>query len=105
MSKNALRKKFGWLLLFTAGILALTVGSCEYRRRSFAHGFEKIQIGDSRQKVVDSMGKPSDGDVETCKPTDDCKDRFLYYSFMARWIVYFDSNDRVSFRVYNGGSF
>ena len=51
------------------------------------------------------MGKPWDGDVEQCNYRQDCKDRYLYYSFIERWIIEFDRNDLVIGSTYNGGSY
>lgn len=105
MSQKLIVKIVLGFLLGIVGILVFSIGSCEYKRRSMEHAFDKIEVGDTRQAVLELMGEPAAGDVETCKPSEDCRDRYLYYSFMNRWIVYFDKNDRVNFRVHNAGSF
>lgn len=105
MSKTIVRRVGFGLLVGIVGAVTILIGRCEYRSRSFDVAFEKIQIGDTRQAVLELMGEPAAGDIETCKPSEDCSDRYLYYSLMNRWIVYFDKSDRVNFRVHNAGSF
>lgn len=94
-----------WLLAGVVGLSIVSVGSCEYRQRAFSNAFDRIKEGDSRTFVHESLGEPNERDVEICRPEQACKNRYLYYSFMRRWIVEFDHSDRVSFRVYHEGSF
>ncbi|HMJ09233.1 MAG TPA: hypothetical protein VK468_09520 [Pyrinomonadaceae bacterium] len=65
----------------------LVIGTCEYRARSLANGFNKIQVGDSRETVFELMGKPETRDIEQCKYQQDCKNSYFYLSFMERLII------------------
>jgi hypothetical protein len=81
----------------------LIIGRCEYRSQSFARGFNAINVGDSRQTVVELMSKQDPGEVVKCLPEDRCKYTYLYYTFMQRWMVDFDENDRVVSKVHHEG--
>ena len=85
------------LLLVPAGL----IGACEFRR-SLQAGYDEVQVGDPRQRVIELMGPPST--VEPCFQTPNCTNLF-YYALFERWIIYLDSNDKVSDKVNNKGSF
>src|ERR1044072_9812109 len=71
------------------------------RMRRFEAGFARIQVGDTKQHVIEQLGQP--GEISACfHPKKDenelekkCADQFWYYSFLERWGVSFDSNGRV----------
>jgi len=97
------------LALYVAIIVALLpvviMGRCEYQSRSFANGFNAIKVGDSRETVFELMGGREPGGVEQCRPGESCKYSYIYYTFMQRWMVDFDENDRVAFKIYHEGSY
>src|SRR6476661_2462539 len=83
----------------------LIIGRCEYRSRSFANGVNSIKVGNSRQAVFELMNNQEPDDVEQCRPEGECKYTYLYYTFMQRWMIDFDKNDRVVFKVHHEGSY
>jgi hypothetical protein len=94
------------LLLSVLASIILPIGFIsgrEYRRRTLDAGFNSIKNGDSRVKVIEVMGTPDQ--EETCRYNEDCKYRYLYYSFMERWGVEFDNNYLVLGSFKNEGSF
>jgi len=64
--------------------------------------YEKLQIGDSQQLVLQTLGQPDR--IEQCRKSgeksDPCKDEYWYYSFMERWIVYLDKDGNVIYKSY-----
>src|SRR5690348_15505420 len=89
-------KTIGIVLFVILTLLCLPVGfigACEYRAKTLKSGFDKVQKGDSRQTVIEIMGKPDE--TASCSWNVDCKDEYDYYSFMQRWMIYFDNEDEV----------
>jgi hypothetical protein len=76
------------------------------RQQRFKAGFERIQIGDTKEQVISQLGQPAE--VSPCFHYRDetelgrkCAEDFWYYSLMERWSVSFDANGRVIFTNYS----
>lgn len=73
------------------------------RRNIFIEGYEKLQPGDSKQLVVDSLGQPAEiaqcGDSGKLKYP--CREEYWYYSFMERWVIFLDKDGSVLGKAYN----
>ena len=76
------------------------------RLQRFKVGFERVQVGDTKEQVINQLGQPAE--ISPCfHPRDEtelsrkCAEDFWYYSFMERWRVSFDANGRVIYTNYN----
>jgi hypothetical protein len=76
------------------------------RLQRFKAGFERVQVGDTKEQVINQLGQPAE--ISPCfHPHDEtelsrkCAEDFWYYSFMERWGVSFDANGRVIYTNYN----
>ena len=90
---------FALLTLIVIGYAASLV----YHERSRVSRYERLSRGISKPDVLNSFGQPDE--IRVCDSSSDCKDYFIYLSFMERWGVVFDNEDRVIDKFYNGGSF
>jgi hypothetical protein len=89
-------------LLVSTGFLA----GWYVRLQRFKAGFERIQVGDTKEQVINQLGQP--GEVSACFHTREesalersCAEEFWYYSFMERWGISFDANGKVISSTYN----
>ena len=86
-------------------LLAVVTGSYYIRRTRLLTTFTKIQIGDSKQNVVQLLGNPTE--VATCRdpnpPVDSqkCVETYWYYSFIERWGYAFNADGKVIDKIYN----
>ena len=76
------------------------------RLQRFKAGFERIQVGDTKEQVINQLGQPAE--VSPCfHPRDEtelsrkCAEDFWYYSFMERWGVSFDADGKVIYTNYS----
>jgi len=87
-------------------VFGLVVFIHEQKRGAIAIGFENLDIGDSRAKVLESLGQPDEIEVCVDRKAEDplnkaCVEQFWYKRFIERWGVSFDSNGRVIHKSYN----
>ena len=75
------------------------------RRNTFISSYRKLQPGDSKKLVVDSLGQPAE--IARCgdsQATDElnfrCREGYWYYSVMERWIIYLDQDGKVIGKSY-----
>jgi len=102
--RNQLMKRIAACIV--ALIILIPIGFAArfvYRERALADQYERLKRGTSKQDVLESFGQPNE--VKGCNPNPNCKDYFMYISFMERWGVVFDNEDRVVDKFYNAGSF
>lgn len=100
---NKLTRTIAVLIILSPVILCFGFcGEWQLKRSSLQAAYDSIQIGDTRQKVLETMGSPSE--AEPCFQESKCTS--LYYGVLfERWIVYVDSNDKVTYKVSHEGLF
>ena len=87
------------IFCFLVILLAVVAGSYYIRRTRLVTTFTKIQIGDSKQNVVQLLGNPTE--VATCRdpnpPVDSqkCAETYWYYAFAL------NSDGKVIDKIYN----
>ena len=92
----------------TLAVLGLVT---ESRSERYERGYNKIQIGDSKQSVIDMMGEPderhwcfplrTDNDTPERKRFHErCVEKYHYVTFLKPYIVTFDKDNRVSGKGY-----
>jgi hypothetical protein len=76
------------------------------RLQRFKAGFERVQVGDTKEQVLNHLGQPAE--ISPCFHWRDetelgrqCAEDFWYYSFIERWSVSFDANGRVIYTNYS----
>ena len=90
------------VFIFPLMLFSAFCGGLEWRRSSFQAAYDSIQLGDPRQKVLETMGAPRE--EEPCFQKANCTS--LYYGVLfERWIIYLDANDKVIDKVNHEGSF
>jgi|SRR5215208_1878812 len=100
----------GVVVLILGGILSsIFTVSWFVRRKAFESNYSQIQIGDSKQKVVQLYGQPEEtsdcskdkrpGDLEVIQTR--CVDVYWYRSFLKQWIFFFDKDGKVIHKAYN----
>ena len=96
------------LVLAVTAILYFVFKSWSRRMASYDPAYEAITIGDSREAVVHTMGKPNA--VTDCSNTpfpdekseaafrSKCFQEYEYVEFMARYTISFDRNGAVIYK-------
>ena len=77
------------------------IGACVIREGRYSRGFEQIEIGQTKQSVIDALGEPSE--VQVChgpvnrdgKVTGDCAEEYYYHSFLVSWGFLLDRDGKV----------
>ena len=99
---------FKALVLALLVSIALLAGPVRWtvRAHRFKAGFLAVQVGDSKDEVIKQLGQP--GEITPCfHPSSEselerkCSDEFWYYSFLERWGISFDKDERVIHKTYN----
>ena len=91
--------------IIIAAVLAIlivaifSIGSCELRKWRLKSAVAQVEIGNSKQQLINLLGEPDE--IAACRHEDICKDEYYYYSFMERWMIYFDKDDKVIDTGYN----
>ncbi len=101
MSKTLKRGIFGLVILLLAIGAAYAWNSLSTPRR-WERGFAQIAEGDSEQKILDIMGKPSES-KDCYQPRysgndqlfRECAEEHWYYAFVERWVVVIGKNGKV----------
>jgi hypothetical protein len=67
-------------------------------------GYDQIEKGDSKQRVVDLLGKPTE--VRACQfPTraydENCGEEYWYNAPMQEWIIVFDKDGKVMLKAHS----
>jgi hypothetical protein len=98
-------KRFlGFLACLTLAFVAAWGIFLQIRRNKFSAGFEKVNVGDTKQVVVQLFGSPPEETISCHDPHDilkNCAEIYCYYSFLERWEVYFDTEGRVIVKGHN----
>jgi hypothetical protein len=88
-------------------IPALLIGSCAYRAEQYRDGFSQIELGQSKEKVLNLMGTPSE--IGSCGfPVDDrykkrigvCFEIFAYKGGFEQWALAFDRDGKLIEKYY-----
>ena len=103
-------KKLG--AIFIAGLCLIVIVlsaftySCHAKREKLKTGFDRVQIGDTKQTVVQVLGQPEE--VENCysdprvvDPDKRCVETYWYKSFLERRGVSLNKDGRVVYKGYN----
>jgi len=105
MMKSTWFKALVLVLLVSIIVLAGPV-RCTVRANRFKAGYEAVQVGDSKDEVITQLGQPAE--IAPCfHPSSEselqrkCADEFWYYSFLQRWGISFDKDERVIHKTYN----
>jgi|ERR1043166_2314362 hypothetical protein len=99
------RARYTILIVIVLLPVALFSGFCGahiLEKNRLQSGYDSIRVGDTRQKVFESMGSPAE--IEPCFQKSDCTSIYYGVTFQ-RWIVCLDSNDKVIDRIHNEGLF
>ena len=101
-----MRKRVNNLFFICVLLLILvpvgSIGVHEFGRWQLQTGFDEINLGDSSERVIELLGSPDT--VEPCFNEPNCTS--LYFGvFFERWIIYVDSNNHVTDKINNEGSF
>ena len=88
-----------YVALMTVIVPLFFIGACVVKAKRYESGFARVAVGDSKQKVIDLLGEPSE--VEGCYADEKCADVFVYYSFMERRGFIFDNGGKVINKYYN----
>ena len=83
------------------------IGARAVRAKRWERGYARIEVGQSKQKVVDSLGEPSE--IRRCgghvysdgRVTGECAETYLYRSFLEDWVVFIDKDGNVIGKSYN----
>jgi len=94
------------LVLLVSIILLAGPVRCTVRAHRFKAGYTAVQVGDSKDEVIEQLGQPPE--ITPCfHPKSEselerkCADEFWYYSFLERWGISFDKGGRVIHKAYN----
>ena len=94
------------LVLLVSIILLAGPVRCTVRANRFKAGYEAVQVGDSKDEVIKQLGQPAE--IAPCyHPSSEselqrkCFDEFWYYSFLQRWGISFDKDERVIHKTYS----
>jgi hypothetical protein len=86
-------------------VLSAFTYSCHAKREKLKNGFAGVQIGDTKQTVVQVLGQPEE--VENCysdpraDPDKICIEVYWYKSFLERRGISFNRDSRVVYKTYN----
>jgi len=90
------------------GLLIILCAALILHRNSLMAGYNQLQYGDTKQMVIDKLGRPQM--ILECRNTDSaadpyhrCRQGYWYDFFIERWIVYLDENDIVIDKSYAVG--
>lgn len=94
------------VLLALVIALAALAFSWHVKSKSFSAGYAKLQVGDTKQIVVQVLGQPEE--IENCYDsgskedlTKRCVETYWYKSFLERWGLSFDRDGKVIDKTYN----
>lgn len=85
----------------------LLIGFCSFRIGQYRDGFSQIELGQSKEAVVNIMGKPSE--VRNCSfsiydrnenRTGDCSEIITYNGSYEQWAFAFDNDRNVIEKYY-----
>jgi len=84
----------------------MVASSYYIRRNKFAESFAALKVGDTKETVLQLLGRPEK--VVNCNdPSSNnefdrkCVEGYWYWSFMERWVVYLDKDGKVFDKVNN----
>lgn len=86
---------------------ALLIGFCAFRIRQYQNGFSQIELGQSKEVVMNIMGKPSE--VRSCgypiydeneKQIGDCFEITVYNGAYEQWAFAFNHDRNVIEKYY-----
>ena len=87
-------------------VLAAVIVSYQVRRSKLSSSIAKIQIGDTKESVVQTLGQPAE--VEACfersssnDKSQPCVQTYWYKSFLERWGLSFNAEGKVIDKTYN----
>ena len=87
-------------------VLAALASSYYVRRNRLATTFTRIHIGESKESLVQVLGKPTE--VATCRDpnpfvdsSQKCAETYWYYSFLERWGFALNADGKVIDKIYN----
>lgn len=100
--KKVRRSVVAFVLIVFVCLLLVVLSVQAIRRNRLIVNYERLQIGDSKQLVLQALGQPEK--IEQCRENGEtshpCKEEYWYYSFMERWIVYLDRDGNVIYKSY-----
>lgn len=108
--KRSAMKRFKDIILAAAVLLVLAVSAIAYsyhiRREKLTTTFVKVQLGHSKQTVVQMLGQPDE--IENCSGSDSnqeltkrCVETYWYMSFLERWGFSFNRDGKVIDKTHN----
>jgi hypothetical protein len=93
------------LCLLAIVLITLAV-SCYVRKTKLQTTFAKVQIGDTKQSVVQVLGQPPE--IAKCRDPDTnvdkhqrCVETYWYHSFLVRWGYAFNVEGKVVDKISN----
>ena len=98
------KRLLGFIACLILGLVACWGISGKIRRNRFSAGFDRVNVGDTKQNVVQLFGGPPEETPSCHDPHDilkNCAEVYCYYSFLERWEVYFDREGRVIVKGHN----
>lgn len=109
-NKNKVKKRRRTVRLLVLCLLAIALAtwavSCNVRKTRLKTTFAKIQIGDTKQNVVQALGQPSE--IATCREpasnvnrSQTCVETYWYKSFLVRWGYAFNDEGKVVDKIHN----
>ena len=88
--------------LFAVVVLAVAFIYVEVRSSMRSREYDRIEAGMTEAEVQQEMGRP--GEIEPCRNSGrvkPCKQTYWYFSFMERWGISLDDDNRVLDKTYN----
>ena len=104
IQRKRYKRLFVYLVCLTLAFVAGLGISFKIKRNRFLAGFDRVNVGDTKQIVVQSFGGPPEETISCHDPHDvlkNCAEVYRYYSFLERWEVYFDRDGRVIVKGHN----
>jgi hypothetical protein len=102
--------RIGWffLALFFCLVTAVSAIGLSYhaKHKKFSTLFAKMQVGDTKETVVQELGHPDE--IERCNNVSSkqdlnkgCFETYWFTSFLERWGVSFDKDGKIVDKTYN----
>ena len=94
-------------VLFLLVIVISAVGFSHHaRKKKLTTTFAKVQVGDTRESIVQMLGQPQE--IENCydshsseEPTKRCFETYWYITFLERWGFSFNKDGKVIDKTHN----
>lgn len=93
------------MLLLLIGASAVAVSS-HIRKKKITRTFAKVQVGDTKQSIVQTLGPPKE--VQNCydsrsneDPSKRCVETYWYITFLERWGFSFNKDGKVIDKTHN----